>query len=177
MAYQTINTIFQKNETDLTASEAHGLATGILCIESRTEAASWLAELLPDDVILIDEDKTMLMSLFEQTRSLLNGDDDSFSYDLFLPGDDAPFDEQLTAIRDWCDGFLFGIGYTRSSSEWPGETGGIIKDIVEFTKLDTQNEDDLDGDDVALMEIQEYLRVATMTIRNQFNENDNGYTH
>ncbi len=177
MAYQTINTIFKKNNTDLSASEAHGLATGILCIESQAEAANWLAELLPEEVILIDEDKIILMSLFEQTRKLLNKDDDSFRFDLFLPGDDAPFSEQLIAIRDWCDGFLFGIGYTRSSSEWPGETGEIIKDIVEFTKLETQNEEVSEGDDVALMEIQEYLRVAAMMIRDQFNENEQGYTH
>lgn len=177
MAYQIINTIFQKNNTDLSASEAHGLATGILCIESQAEAANWLAELLPEEVILIDEDKIILMSLFEQTRKLLNKDDDSFRFDLFLPGDDAPFSEQLIAIRDWCDGFLFGIGYTRSSSEWPGETGEIIKDIVEFTKLETQNEEVSEGDDVALMEIQEYLRVAAMMIRDQFNENEQGYTH
>ena len=177
MAYQTINTLFKRNETDITASEAHGLATGILCIESKAEAANWLAELLPDEIILDEEDKTILMSLFEQTRKLLNKDDDSFGYDLFLPGDDAPFNEQLIAIRDWCDGFLFGIGYTRSSSEWPGETGEIIKDIVEFTKLDTQDQDELEGDDGAIMEIQEYLRVAAMMIRDQLNETEQGNTH
>ncbi len=177
MAYQTINTLFKRNETDLTASEAHGLATGILCIESKADAANWLAELLPDEIILDEEDKTILMSLFEQTRKLLNKDDDSFGYDLFLPGDDASFNEQLIAICDWCDGFLFGIGYTRSSSEWPGETGEIIKDIVEFTKLDTQDQDELEGDDAALMEIQEYLRVAALTIRDQLNETEQGNMH
>ncbi len=177
MAYQTINTIFHNNETDITASEAHGLATGILCIESKTEAASWLGELLPDEIVLVEEDKTILMALFEQTRNLLDKEDDSFSYDLFLPGDDAPFKEQLQAICDWCDGFLFGIGYTRSSSDWSGETGEIIKDIIEFTKLDVHDDDMELEEDVALMEIQEYLRVAVLTIRDQFNTKESGLTH
>jgi len=182
MAYQTINRIFQKNETDLTSSEAHGLATGMLCIENQADATYWLAELFPEDVDLLDEDKTVLVSLFEQTRKLLSNEDDGFRYDLFLPGDDEPLTEQLQAICTWCEGFLFGVGYARSESAWPGETGEIMKDIVELTKLDTEVDEDMDEEDIneheaALIEIQEYLRVAVMMIRDQFMEENNTQTH
>ncbi|NOQ76235.1 MAG: UPF0149 family protein [Methylococcaceae bacterium] len=182
MAYQAINKIFQKNETDLTSAEAHGLATGMLCIENKMEASSWLAQLLDDDVSLLDEDKSTLVGLFEQTRKLLNGEDDGFRFDLFLPGDDEPITEQLEAIRSWCEGFLFGIGNSRSESVWPGETGEIIKDIVEFTKLDSEVDEDMDQEEInelegALIEIQEYLRVAVMMIRDQFMEESNTQTH
>ena len=168
MAYQTINTIFQRNESDLTAAEAHGLATGMLCIESKIEEANWLSQLLPDDVVLIDEDKTILLALFEQTRKLLNDEEDGFRYDLFLPGEDEPLNEQLEALRSWCEGFLFGVGYSRSSSDWPGETGEIMKDLVEFTKLDADIDEQMDEDDAALIEIQEYIRVAVMMVKEQF---------
>ena len=182
MAYQTISKIFQKNETDLTASEAHGLATGLLCIENNIEAASWLAELFENDIVLIDEDKTILMALFEQTRKLLSDEDESFRYDLFLPSDDVSLTEQLEAVSAWCEGFLFGIGFSKSSSEWPGETGEIVKDIVEFTKMDTAVDQDLDEDEsneheAALIEVQEYLRAAVMMIRDQFMEKNNGQKH
>lgn len=182
MAYQTINKVFQKYETDLSSSEAHGLATGLLCIENKVEASVWLAELFADDIILLDEDKTMLVALFEQTRKLLCGEDDSFRYDLFLPGDDEELSEQLEAIRVWCEGFLFGIGYSRSESTWPGETGEIMKDIVEFTKLDSELDDEMDEEEKnenesALIEIQEYLRVAVMMIRDQFSTENNAQTH
>ena len=182
MAYQTINRIFQKNETDLSSAEAHGLATGMLCIENKVEVNSWVAELLEDDITLLDEDKTILITLFEQTRQLLNGEDDSFRFDLFLPGDDEPLTEQLEAVRVWCEGFLFGIGRARSDSTWPGDVGEIIKDIVEFTKLDTEIDDDMDQEDIdelegALIEIQEYLRAAVMMIRDQFMEESNTQAH
>jgi len=182
MAYQTINKIFQKYETDLTSSEAHGLATGMLCIECKVEASLWLAELFADDIILLDEDKTILVALFEQTRKLLSGEEDSFRYDLFLPGDDDELSEQLEAIRSWCEGFLFGIGYSRSESTWPGETAEIMKDIVEFTKLDSELDDDMDEEEkneneAALIEIQEYLRVAVMMIREQFSTDSNTKIH
>ena len=174
MAYQTINNIFQKNESDLCASEAHGLATGLLCIENQTEAASWLSHLFADDIVLLDEDKTVLISLFEQTRKLLNEEDEGFRYDLFLPADDVPLKNQLEALRYWCEGFLFGVGFSRSSSDWPGETGEIMKDIVEFTKLDTEVDEEIDEDEAALIEIQEYLRVAVIMVRDQFIEESNG---
>ncbi|MCF6204151.1 MAG: UPF0149 family protein [Methylococcaceae bacterium] len=173
MAYQAITTIFQRNESELTASEAHGLAAGMLCIENEIEVANWLAELFSEDVFLLEEDKAILEALFEQTRKLLNEEDDSFKFDLFLPNEDGLIKEQLEAIRYWCDGFLFGVGYTRTSSNWPGETGEIMKDIVEFTKLDTDVEEELDEQEIdeqefALIEIQEYLRVAVMMVRDQF---------
>ncbi|MCK5829284.1 MAG: UPF0149 family protein [Methylococcales bacterium] len=173
MAYQTITTIFQRNESELTASEAHGLAAGMLCIENDIEVANWLSELFPNDILLVEEDKAILEGLFEQTRKLLSEHDDSFSFDLFLPNEDGLLKEQLEAIRYWCDGFLFGVGYTRSSSSWPGETGEIMQDIVEFTKLDIEINDEMDENEineheVALIQIQEYMRVAVMIIRDQF---------
>ncbi len=184
MAYQIINKIFQKNEADLTSSEAHGLATGMLCIENKMEVGSWLTQLLEDDISLLDEDKSILVELFEQTRKLLCGEDDSFRFDLFLPGDDESLTEQLEAIRSWCEGFLFGIGNSRSeSTAWPGETGEIIKDIVEFTKLDSEVSDDLEPEEIdeieaSVIEIQEYIRVAVMMIRDQFmEEKNNTQTH
>jgi len=182
MAYQTINKIFQRNETDLTSAEAHGLAAGMLCIESKMEASGWVSQLLEDDMNLLDEDKSTLVALFEQTRTLLSGDDDGFRFDLFLPSDDEPLTEQLKAIRVWCEGFLFGIGYSRSDSTWPGDTGEVIKDIVEFTKLDSTVDEDITQDEIdefegSLIEIQEYLRVAVMMIRDQFMEESNTQTH
>ncbi len=183
MAYQTINKIFQKNETDLTSAEAHGLATGMLSLESKIEASIWLSELFDDEITLLDEDKTILAGLFDQTRKLLNGEDEGFRFALFLPGDDEPLNEQLEAIRVWCEGFLFGIGHAHSESTWPGETGEIIKDIVEFTKLDSELDDEMSQEEIdeleaALIEIQEYLRVAVMLIKDQFMEQTkNTQTH
>jgi len=183
MAYQTISKILQKNDAEITVSEAHGLATGMLCIDSQIDAINWLTELFPEDIVLDDEDKTILFGLFEQTRKLLSEEDNSFRYDLFLPGDDEILSEQLAAIRYWCEGFLFGIGYSRSSSDWPGETGEIMKDIVEFTKLETDVEDDdmdedeKDEQDGALIEIQEYLRAAVMMVKDQLAEVNDGQQH
>jgi hypothetical protein len=177
MAYLTITKIFQKNDSDLSASEAHGLATAMLCIDNKVEDAIWLSELFEQEVSLVDDDKIVLVALFEQTRKLLNEEENMYRYDLFLPGDDEPLHYQLEAIRYWCEGFLFGLGQSQSAVEWPREIKEIMNDIVEFTKLETDVGEEMDEEEkeeheAALIEIQEYLRAAVNIVKEQLSESN-----
>ena len=80
------------------------------------------------------EERDVLLELFEQTGKLLNSEE--FAFDLLLPDDADPLEIRAEALRSWCLGFLFGIGYANPGSDWPGNTGEILKDIVEITKLE-----------------------------------------
>lgn len=164
--YQAINAILEQQDSDVGAAEAHGIAVGMLSVEAQSDAVQWLQELIDDSASIVDADKTLLLSLFEQTRQLLDAETDEFAFDLFLPDDDQPLYEQVEALRSWCQGFLFGVGYARATGDWPGDTGEVMRDIIELTKMDNdvQGEDDAN----ALMEIREYLRAAVFTIRDHF---------
>ncbi len=90
-----------------------------------------------------------------------------------LPDDQEPVYLRSLALMQWCQGFLFGMGRIQTSSQWPGDVGEILKDIVEFTKLDTDVEsDDEEAAESAIMEIQEYLRASVMLIRSEMNDVD-----
>jgi uncharacterized protein len=177
MYYQDIDTIVANNDAELSAAEAHGMATGMLCVNDRTELRFWLQELLKDADEISDEDRSILENLFEDTRNLLASDE--FAFELLLPGDDFPLNEQAEALRKWCQGFLFGLGSTSSTSDstpnWPEELREVVKDITEFTKLDTESEDDEAEND--FMEITEYLRAAVIFLRTEFNLADNRTVH
>lgn len=164
--YQAVNSILEQQDADIDAAEAHGIAVGMLSVEARAEADNWLQELIADSQAIVEADKTLLLELFEQTRQLLDNDADEFAFDLFLPDDEEPLYEQVEALRSWCQGFLFGIGYARSSSDWPGETGEVMRDIIELTKIDNNVEGEDDAN--ALMEIREYLRAAVFIVRDYF---------
>lgn len=165
MAYPVINAILVENRADICAAEAHGLATGLLCANENTDSHYWLNELLHDSSAIADQQQQPLVRLFEETRQLLAGDE--FAFDLFLPDDEAPFDEQIDALRSWCQGFLFGVGNQWSKPDFSKEANEIIKDITEFTKLDTDTDDDDEEDKVALMELTEYLRSAVLLLRDE----------
>jgi len=171
MAYPIINAILVKNEVDFCAAEAHGMATGLLCANLKIDSHYWLTELLADTSSVPDEQKLLLVKLFEETRRLLTGDD--FEFDLFLPDDDAPLIEQIGALKSWCQGFLFGIGSAATTKQnYSRQAHEILKDITEFTKLDTEDEnEDNEDNEIALMELTEYLRTAVLLLRDELSPN------
>ena len=166
MAYKACNAIIVQSDADLSAAEAHGMATGMLCVNDQADSAAWLAELFHNASPVLDGDKNVLVRLFEETRRLLSSDE--FEFDLFLPEEDAPLSEQVEALIGWCRGFLFGVGSGASTSNWPKEVREILKDITEFTKLDVNAEGE--EDERALTEITEYLRSAVLLLRDELGE-------
>lgn len=165
MLYLEIDLITKRLENGYSAAETQGIATGMLCGNDRTETGLWISEILQDIDEIDLEDRIVLEHLFENTKTTLVGDD--FSFKLLLPDDNAPLSERADALRQWCQGFLFGIGSVPLASDWPDESREIIKDIAEFAKLDAN----VDGEDAEndFMEITEYLRAAVMYLRTGLN--------
>lgn len=174
--YQVVNAILEKHDADMGAAEAHGIAVGMLCVEVKADVANWLHELLTDEHDLLDDDKTLLVDLFERSRELLDPETEEFSFDLLLPDDDESFSEQVEALRCWCQGFLFGVGYAQTSADWPGDSAEVMRDIIELTKIDSEVDGD-DEDEAALIEIHEYVRAAVLTVRDQFVDAKNTSMH
>lgn len=167
MIYASIAAVLEQYDADVNVAEAHGIATGMLCVYERIDANQWLQEIISQQQELDTDDRALLLSLFAKTAALLRSD--VFAFDLFLPDDDSGPSEQAEALRSWCQGFLFGIGYGHSNASWPGDSGEILKDVVEFTKLDGTVLDE--EDERALMEINEYLRAAVLLLRDDLRGN------
>ena len=166
MTYSVINAIVVQSDVELTAAYAHGMATGMLCANGQAQSNDWLTELFFHATPATGEDRTTLVYLFEETQDLLLSDE--FEFDLLLPGDEALLSEQVEALTHWCQGFLLGIGFTHADTDWSKEATGILKDIVEFTKLDIEAEGEEDEND--FVEITEYIRSAVLLLRSEINK-------
>ncbi|NOQ64840.1 MAG: UPF0149 family protein [Methyloprofundus sp.] len=168
MSYSDVNLIILQKEAADSAAEVHGVASAMLCLDPKTEVGTWLAEAIAKEADLLEEDKDLLINLFEQSQELMESDE--FLFDLFLPEEDLPVSQRSLALMQWCQGFLFGMGRIETSSEWPADVTEVLKDIVEFTKLDMDIEEGEEEEaEAALTEIQEYLRAAVMLIRSELN--------
>jgi uncharacterized protein len=177
MTYQIIHEIFEQQELDVSPPEAHGMACAMLCVDNRADAGNWLAQLFEHETQLSDFNKKPLIALFEQTRTLLNPETSGFDFDLLLP-DTEDLAELAVALSAWCQGFLWGIGYSHSGTDWPVETNGILKDMVEMTKLDAEIEEDNEDDQEAFMQLHQYLRAAVLMIRDELTQSsDNSNSH
>ncbi len=168
MDYEAVAHILEKHDADFGPSEAHGIATGMLCVDIQSDSGNWLKEVFADTGQLINEDREIMLALYQQTSQLLNPENEQFEFDLFLPYDASDAADQAEAIRCWCLGFLFGMGHQASSGQWPGESDDIMRDIVEISRMDT----DVSGDEeeYLLMEIHEYLRSAVLMLKEQISE-------
>ena len=168
ITYPEIATLLERHNADMDAAEAHGIATGMLCLDDRIAQDAWYNELFQVTPDLSESELSLLHAFFEQTRAILVSDE--FEFDLFVPDAGAILSQQLVALRNWCSGFLFGVGYNHSSTHWPGDSGEILKDIIEFTKVDTETTSD--EDEHAFMEITEYLRAAVLLLRDDIRGNE-----
>lgn len=173
MTYQTINTICLQRDAELTAAEAHGVAVGMLCVDEHTESGRWLSELFSKAVPLNEQEKRLLMDLFEETASLLASE--QMEFELFLPDDNALLTDQVAALAGWCQGFLYGVGAVCTDINWNRKVSEILKDISEFTRVDTVAESE--EDECAFVEITEYLRSAVLLLRYEINANTAGVVH
>lgn len=183
MDYHVFESLFVTAGTNCSVAEAHGLATGMLCVDERADAANWLTELFDADA---DSDASAFSKFFETIRASITSDD--YRFDLLLPEDIDDLEERIEALRDWCQGFLFGVGYSGGSGAWPGEISEILKDIVEITKIeagqyssgdaDKDGQDEKDEEDrAAFIEINEYLRASVYMIREEFLSRAESATH
>jgi uncharacterized protein YgfB (UPF0149 family) len=173
MLYQEINILITDFDAGLSAAESHGMASGMLCINHNAKAECWLGELSSDYATFSSELNDALVNLFEETRRLLINED--LSFDILLPDDDKPLRERLKALKEWCHGFLFGIGTTHRPPALSPDSKEIVKDIAEFTKLETDACGDESEND--FMELTEYLRTSVIYLRTELNATNNSTTH
>lgn len=155
------------NNSDLsgTAAEAHGLLSGMLCMDVATDSRQWLGDFFGPELNEIrEQDRRQLDRLYQQTRRQLV--DFDFSFEPLLPDDEESLEARAQSLGEWCHGFLQGIGYSGKTSEWPGETTEILRDFLEIVRLDPAAAGE--GDESAYTELTEYVRVGVQVIHSEF---------
>lgn len=71
-------------------------------------------------------------------------------------------------MGEWCQGFLYGVGFQAASGDWPGESGEVLRDLAEIARLDSAA--DGEADEAAFTEINEFVRIAVQMIQVEFRQ-------
>ena len=92
--------------------------------------------------------------------------------DLLLPEGIVVDQARLAALRDWCQGFLFGFGLggDAAASRLSPQGRELLRDLDEITRIDTEDAEDSAENQAALIEIEEYVREGVMLIRDELQE-------
>lgn len=153
----------------ISPAETQGMVCGILAANAEPVLEKWASELLATA-----EEKAKLSAVRQvleqlQTQAVEQIDEDDLGLQLMLPGDDAPVKDRSLALRDWCQGFLYGFGRSGRSSiaDLSAEAQEALHDFGEIAQLDTSGSDDDESAEQSLMELEEYVRMIALMIRTE----------
>lgn len=155
----------------MVAAEAHGALCGMLCARGTVELSEWVDHVVGEQEQgseLLHDVVHKLSDLHQSTLEMMN--DATAEFRLLLPDDDEPLPERVDALAAWCQGFVYGLaaGGITEESELPEDTDELLKDMIEISRArhdaddEEAEETDANDDEVAYMEIEEYVRMGVL---------------
>lgn len=164
-SFDEIETLCQQADLDFSASECHGIITGLICTAAAS-ARPWLDKLYTDNSIhhINDTDLAHWNQLY--TASLTQLSATELNFQLLLPDDQHLLSQRTAALTDWCCGFLFGIsaGDLKLDQKLPADINEIIHDLAQISNAGYDEADNNNEGETAYMELYEYVRGAAMLI-------------
>ncbi|MEJ2140566.1 MAG: UPF0149 family protein [Gammaproteobacteria bacterium] len=148
------------------ASQAHGLLVGRLATAGADAGFEWLSQVLEGteaNNALTIECEGLLRTLFEATYRQLAERQSEF--EPLLPDDEDATSMRAAALAHWCEGFLHGLVSTNHGDALKERLAAepladIIRDMLEITRAAVGDDNDGESEEVAYIELVEYLRVA-----------------
>ena len=146
------------------AGEAHGTLCGALCTMASYRIEDWVGELLPSghgQAGAVDE---LFELLYTESAQALAGQGMDFMP--LLPDDDAPIAGRASALGEWCQGFLYGLGAGRiaSAEELPNDLREIVRDLTEVSRASADDKDSAETNEQAYAELVEFVRVSAQLV-------------
>ncbi len=168
--HNEVDAVLRNAGSDWSAAQAHGLLCSRLAVLGADGGPDWFGLVLPEAnaaSVSHGEHLALLDELYNETYRQLSERQSEF--EPLLPGEGETDSLVTSALADWCEGFLHGL-VSDVKAESLKKTlaaeplSDILKDMLEITRATADDDDDNEGNDEALVELIEYLRVATQLV-------------
>lgn len=144
------------------AAELHGSLCGFVSAGGTPSRGDWMQRLELDAGVVEPAAEGALDRLFRASCGQL-GDPD-LGFELLLPDEDRPVAERAEALLAWCRGFLGGFGLASDSRPALSPEASEALDDLGKIAASSLSYDDPEGDETALVEVAEFVRVATLLL-------------
>jgi uncharacterized protein YgfB (UPF0149 family) len=174
--FRDISDALARSNAEMGAAECHGMCCGVLCASGSLNVELMVAQLAganDSDSSNSGDAADQLSVLLNATIVQLNGGE--FDLRLLLPDDEDPLAERSVALGLWCQGFVMGL-----SAGGVSEETELSKDsrelLLDFSSIASglnddqdpgQNDGDEEEEEVAYAELEEYVRVGVLLIREE----------
>jgi len=143
-------------------AELHGGLCGWLAAGGE-DVPAWTARVLADDSLQAPAPGGALDQLRQVSAAQLA--DRDFAFELLLAEDGAPLAVRADALFEWCRAFLGGFGLAARGRPQLSEEGEeALQDLARLAQASSNDFDRADEDEVALAEIEEFVRVAALLL-------------
>ncbi len=161
--YTDIQRVLTDERALADAAEAHGTLAGALCAGGGYRFEDWLHEILPEGRAQPLGAAT-LRELYTETAGSLRAPD--MEFDLLLPEEAQAIDARATALAQWCQGFLYGLGSgaVQDAGSLPGDVGEIVRDLTEISRVGVDIAQTEESNENAYAELVEFVRVSVQVI-------------
>jgi uncharacterized protein len=162
--YTDIQRLLTDQRSLADAAEAHGTLAGSLCAAVGYRFEDWMHEILPEGRAADDLSTASLRQLYLDTAGSLEGQE--MEFELLLPEDEQPIDSRTSALGQWCQGFLYGLGTSalQDASALPGEVGEIVRDLTEISHVGVDDGQSAETNESAYAELVEFVRVGVQLV-------------
>jgi len=167
--YEQLNEMLIASGAGFHASECHGFLCALVCGNGQVQEQKIREYFLldSDEIVNADECFSHLKALAEDIEVKMYSSD--LDLELLLADEDDALAERGRSLAEWCQGFMSGMGLSGVKDEQiPSESQELIGDFYKIANLDADNENDKDdsdqGNDFALIELIEYVRMGTIYI-------------
>ncbi|WP_020561356.1 UPF0149 family protein [Thiofilum flexile] len=160
----------ERINADHTASEAQGMACGMLAVQRETRLVQWLKQVLPSAAdaqdVYVQEAAKMLTQLFEHAKNSLNSNE--LAFEMLLPPEEFDLDERVYCLQQWCQGVAFGVAASglKTLTDLKPTAKEWFEDMVKIGASGEMDVTDEDESEAAFEELKSFLSVGIL----MFNE-------
>jgi uncharacterized protein YgfB (UPF0149 family) len=169
--YFDITEMLDQISADATASSMHGFLCGQICTNGFPSEELWQEFMDPQS-----NDDEAVNAVFYEMQSFIQEIQDSLNaseieFFPILPDDESPLEQRTNALADWCHGFLngFGLGADQNTTSISEDSNEVLSDYTKICQVSV--DDGSEENEMAFMELSEYVRVGTILIFDEFNTN------
>jgi len=167
--YARVSTALARLGVTATAAESHGLLCGVLCARgTQVDEGCWLQETAraSQPRSFSADDLQVLRAVREETVRRFEAG--AFEFQPLLPGDSRPITDRASALGEWCDGFLYGLGVggIGPGTDLSDDARDVMDDLAAISQVDAHAEESEESEG-AFAEVVEYLRAGVMLLREE----------
>lgn len=157
--------------SDACASDAHGFLCAHICVNESPVNNIWEEYLGINSI-----DEKLTGEFFEDIEALVSEiirliGSPEYDFSLFLPDDNTSISDRVSALSEWCHGFLNGFAQGQDVEQIMEDEDSreLIENFTRICQLEVSEHPD-ESDEKALFELVEYVRMGAIFINLQFHQ-------